>query len=124
MAIAIWRVYHRHNSQRFARVKNSLARMKPTAAASPSSLSFQDPQLRLLQARFSGSSSRTGSMVTPIVLSRKRPRGSGMNRQELALLLDQALALTANVDIDSSSAKNSMGSGSFRGVRKDSDLKK
>jgi hypothetical protein len=97
--------------------------MKPTAATNSSSRSIQDRQQRVIEARLTGSSSRIGSMMTPIVLSRRRPRGSGMNRQELALLLDEALALTANVDIDSNLAKKPKDNGLFHNIHKRDDLK-
>lgn len=117
--------WQRHNfPSQIGRGQNILARMKPTTAGSPSSRSVQDHQQRLIQARLSGSSLRTGSMITPIVLSRRRPRGSGMNRHELALLLDEALALTANVDVESTSSNKSKDGGVLRDVEKGSDLNK
>lgn len=100
--------------------------MKPTAEATPSTRSIQIHQHRVRQARLAGSLSGTASMMTPIVLARRRPRGSGMNRQELALLLDEALALTANVDSEMNSSNKSTDSDAFRnvGTRRDDDLKK
>ena len=79
--------------------------MNPTQSGITSSLLQEQQQTmsRQLQngtLQSSLSSQQRNRMITPISLSRKRPPGTLMERRQIVMLLDEALAIGREMDIE------------------------